>query len=96
MIAAAKRRAHVWVSGRVQGVYFRDATRESAERFGVAGWVRNLPDGRVEAVFEGDPGAVDRIVEFCRRGPRSARIERVVVEEEDFREEFRGFEVRYG
>ncbi|HDR72472.1 MAG TPA: acylphosphatase [Methanoculleus sp.] len=96
MVTAAKRRAHVWVSGRVQGVYFRDATRASAERSGVAGWVRNLPDGRVEAVFEGDPGAVDRMVEFCRSGPRSARVERVEVVEEDFRGELQGFEVRYG
>jgi acylphosphatase len=67
----------VVVSGRVQGVGFRAATRSKAEACGVSGWVRNRPDGSVEAAFEGDPAAVERLVGFCRSGPRLARVERV-------------------
>lgn len=72
-------RAHVFVSGRVQGVNFRAATSEQARAAGVAGWVRNLPDGRVEAVFEGTRAAVLRMLEWCRHGPRWAQIDNVEV-----------------
>jgi len=88
----AKRR-HVIAHGRVQGVFFRDATREQAQAAGVAGWVRNRPDGTVEAVFEGDPDAVERLVGFCRSGPGSARVDRLDVSDEDPRGES-GFAVR--
>ena len=67
-------RAHVLVSGRVQGVWFRESTRERAEQLGLTGWVRNLRDGRVEAVFEGEPEAVDAALDFCRTGPRLAHL----------------------
>jgi acylphosphatase len=70
-------RTHVVVSGRVQGVFFRDSIRRLAEQHGVAGWVRNTWDGTVEAVFEGEPDCVDRLVEFCREGPPGARVENV-------------------
>jgi acylphosphatase len=63
--------------GLVQGVFFRDSVRRLAEREGVSGWVWNRPDGAVEAVFEGDPEAVERLVQFCSRGPRGARVERM-------------------
>ena len=76
------RRARVVVHGLVQGVYFRDATRRLALRHGVCGWVRNNWDGTVEAVFEGDPEAVERLVEFCHNGPRDAVVERVEVRDE--------------
>jgi acylphosphatase len=62
------------VSGRVQGVWFRESCREEAALRGVAGWVRNLPDGRVEAVFEGDADAVDALVAWCHEGPPRARV----------------------
>ena len=75
-------RTHVVVSGRVQGVFFRDSIRRLAEQHGVAGWVRNTWDGTVEAVFEGEPDAVDRLVEFCREGPPGARVENVDVSTE--------------
>ena len=75
------------VHGRVQGVFFRDATREAAEARGVAGWVRNREDGTVEAAFEGEPAAVEEMVEFCRRGSESARVERVEEREEEPRGE---------
>ncbi|HWQ12587.1 MAG TPA: acylphosphatase [Roseiflexaceae bacterium] len=73
-------RAHVLISGRVQGVNFRAATRDQARAAGVAGWVRNLDDGRVEAVFEGPRLAVERLVSWCHRGPSSARVDRVEVQ----------------
>ena len=77
------KRVRVVVSGDVQGVGFRWYCREQAVRRGVAGLVRNLPDGRVEAVFEGDLAAVDAMVEWCRRGPSWARVEGVEVEDHE-------------
>src|ERR1041385_5889444 len=68
-LAAGVKRLHVWVSGTVQGVFFRESARAEAERRGVAGWVRNLPDGRVEAVFEGPAVEAEAMVDWCRRGP---------------------------
>ncbi len=76
-------RRRVIVSGRVQGVFFRDATRRRAEAAGVAGWVSNRLDGAVEAVFEGDPEAVEQLVAFCRRGPSRAEVASVDVSEEE-------------
>ena len=76
-------RRRIIVHGLVQGVFFRDSTRRLAERHGVAGWVRNNRDGTVEAVFEGEFEAVERLVDFCRRGPRGAVVERVEVYEEE-------------
>ena len=73
---------HVLVAGRVQGVWFRDTCCEQARNLGVAGWVRNLADGRVEALFEGAPGAVDRMVAWCHEGPSRARVDAVEVRSE--------------
>jgi acylphosphatase len=75
-------RKRVIVHGRVQGVFFRDATRRLAERHGVAGSVRNTTDGTVEAVFEGPPDAVEELVAFCEQGPRGAAVERIEIYEE--------------
>jgi acylphosphatase len=72
-------RAHVRVSGRVQGVYFRGETRDRASSRRVAGWIRNCPAGTVEAVFEGSREAVESMIEWCRRGPRGARVDGVDV-----------------
>jgi acylphosphatase len=83
----------VIVSGRVQGVFFRDTARRRAESAGVAGWVRNREDGAVEAVFEGEPEAVEELVEFCRRGPSRAEVASVEVTEEE-PEGLEGFQVR--
>jgi acylphosphatase len=74
---AERERRRVAVHGNVQGVFFRDSTREEAGRRGVAGWVANQPDGTVEAVFEGPAEAVAAMVDFCRAGPGHARVERV-------------------
>jgi acylphosphatase len=76
-------RRRVVVHGRVQGVFFRDTTRRRAAQRGVAGWVRNRPDGSVEALFEGEPEAVADMVRFAHEGPRGAVVERVEVIEED-------------
>jgi acylphosphatase len=86
-------RRRVIVRGRVQGVGFRYSVARAAQSRGVAGWVSNRPDGTVEAVFEGEPEAVDSLVRFCRDGPRSAAVDRVdVVDEEP--EGFSRFAVR--
>lgn len=87
------KRVHVHVTGKVQGVYFRDTTRKEAEKRGVRGWVRNLEDGRVEAVFEGEDDAVEAMVAFCHEGPERARVESVDVEDEE-PEGLDGFKVR--
>jgi acylphosphatase len=83
----------VVVRGRVQGVFFRDTVRNAADREGVAGWVRNNPDGTVEAVFEGDADAVERLVALSREGPPGARIQDVVVFDEP-PERILGFRIR--
>jgi len=79
--------------GRVQGVFFRDSTRQRAQAAGVAGWVANLPDGTVEAVFEGEPDAIETLVAWMGEGPRGAEVERVEINEEE-PEGLSGFEVR--
>ncbi len=75
-------RYRVLVSGRVQGVFFRDTCRTMAEQYGVSGWVRNRPDGRVEAVFEGPQDAVGALLEWARQGPRAAVVEDVSAQPE--------------
>jgi acylphosphatase len=85
-------RLHVIVYGFVQGVFFRDTVHRRAESANVAGWVRNNRDGTVEAVFEGEKDAVERLVAFCRDGPRGARVDRVDVTAEE-PEEVTGFYV---
>lgn len=86
-------RRRVIVSGHVQGVFFRETARRRALTHAVAGWIRNNPDGTVEAAFEGAEDAVERLVDFCREGPRGARVEWVdVVAEEP--EGLSGFDVR--
>ncbi len=76
------KRHHLWISGRVQGVFFRANTAKQARSLGLTGWVRNLPDGRVETVFEGDGPAVEAMLAWCRTGQPPARVDRVEVAEE--------------
>lgn len=80
--AHAERRMHVVIRGRVQGVWFREATRIEAERLGVCGWVRNRADGSVEAVFEGPAGAVRELEQWCHSGPPAARVVEVTADPE--------------
>jgi acylphosphatase len=86
-------RRRVIARGLVQGVFFRDSTRRLAQRHGVSGWVANRVDGAVEAVFEGEPEAVERLIAFSREGPRGAQVESVEVTEEE-PEGLSGFAVR--
>ena len=92
---SGKVRAHVIVEGLVQGVYFRANTKRVAEEHDVNGWVRNRPDGSVEAVFEGTREDVERVIAWCHRGPWGARVDDVKVEWEDYKGEFTGFTIRY-
>ena len=87
-------REHVFVSGTVQGVSFRANTRRKARTQGVDGWVKNLDDGRVEAVFEGPDAAVESMIEWCHEGPAAARVVDVEIREEE-PEGVRGFQIKY-
>jgi acylphosphatase len=84
----------VIISGEVQGVFFRDSTRQRARELGLAGWVRNRQDGRVEAVFQGQSQAVEKMVGWCHEGPPGARVTGVKVDEEHAEESFPGFSIR--
>ena len=88
-------RLHVWVEGLVQGVFFRDSTRQLAGRLGLAGWVKNLPDGRVEAVFQGTRESCERVLEFVRQGPPASRVEHVEFGWEDQEEDLTDYRIRY-
>ncbi len=86
--------AKVRISGRVQGVWFRQSTKEKAAGLGVTGWCRNCPDGSVEAVFQGKKEVVQDIIDWCHEGPKMARVDRVVVEWLDSVDEFSTLEIR--
>ena len=91
-----KVRAQIFVSGKVQGIFFRDNTRKRAEELGVYGWVRNLPDGRVEAVFEGEKEKVEEMIEWAKKGPEFAKVNGIEVEWQEYKGEFKNFEIRHG
>lgn len=95
MSDSKKTRAHVFVSGTVQGVYFRQNTKDVATRHNVTGWVRNLQDGRVEAVLEGNEVDVNEVIEWCHVGPQKAKVDDVNVKLEKYTGEFADFSVNY-
>lgn len=90
-----KVRAHVIVSGRVQGVYFRGKTRKKALEYGVTGWIHNLTDGRVEAVFEGEKEPVEKLIEFVKQGPSYAQVTDLKLQWQDYKGEFSDFRIIY-
>ncbi len=90
-----KIRAQAVITGRVQGVFFRKSTQETAAAHGVSGWVRNRPDGAVEAVFEGKRRDVETVLHWCRKGPPGARVDRVDASESDYTGEFSEFGISY-
>ena len=90
-----KARVHVYISGRVQGVFFRASTRDEAKRLGLTGWARNMPDGRVEAVFEGDEAVVDAMISWCKKGSPHSRVDDVEVVRDKYVGEFSDFGVRF-
>ena len=90
-----QQRVHLLVSGNVQGVFFRQALKVVAKKNNVSGWVRNLKDRRVEAVFEGDSNSISSVIEWTRVGPANSRVDNVDVSSEEFKNEFSTFEVLY-
>lgn len=89
-----KTRAHIFVSGRVQGVFFRRNIKNKAEKSGLTGWVKNLADGRVEAIFEGDLGRTEEMLKWLKRGPFLAKVENLEIIRENYEEEFTDFEIK--
>ena len=90
-----KIRVHLIIEGRVQGVWFRESTKRKALSLGVYGWVRNLPDGTVEVVAEGDEDKVRELVKWCHKGPPAAEVTNVREQEEEYIGEFSSFNVLY-
>ena len=90
-----QKRIHIFVTGRVQGVFFRQSTRVMAIKNHVNGWVRNLDDGRVEIVAEGETQNINNLVDWCKTGPANSRVDDFQSLEENFTDEFENFEVRY-
>ena len=89
------KRVHLLISGRVQGVYFRQGMMETAEKNNVLGWVRNLPDDRVEAILEGNDSNVDAVMEWAHFGPAGAVVDELKIFEENYTGEFQEFKIRY-
>lgn len=89
------KRIHVFVSGMVQGVFYRAFTRDNARALGLTGWVRNLGDGRVEAVFEGEEEKIEKMLALLKKGPPYAVVKNLEIEEEEYRGEFKSFGVLY-
>jgi len=90
-----KQRAHLKITGRVQGVGFRNSTRRQARKLGVNGWVKNLADGSVEIMVEGQKEDVEDLIKWAKNGPRLASVHGIDVDREDHRGEFEGFSIRY-
>lgn len=89
------KRFHVLISGRVQGIFFRARTKETADSLGLSGWVKNRPNGQVEAVFEGEVAALDKMLAWCRQGPALARVTDVDIREEPYAGTFDDFRILY-
>ncbi len=85
----------LFIKGRVQGVFFRQRTQEIARELGLTGSVKNLPDGRVEVVAQGSDDNLNKLVEFCRKGPRTAKVEEVKIMFEEAKTEFSSFDIAY-
>lgn len=88
-----KKRVRLFISGRVQGVYYRANTCEAARRLGLTGWARNLPDGRVEVLAEGEEEQINQLISWCHKGPPGAIVRNVEVHWEEYRGEFAGFAI---
>ena len=89
-----KKRTHLLVSGRVQGVFFRDSAHKKAKELGLTGWVKNLANGQVEAVFEGDEAASDEMIAWFRQGPAFAKVDDFKIIEDDYRGDFKDFGIK--
>lgn len=90
-----KARVHIIVKGLVQGIFFRVGAKEKARQLGITGWVRNLDSGKVEIVAEGEKKKLEELVEWCNKGPSSARIEEIKTEWQSCKAEFKNFDIRH-
>ncbi len=90
-----KRRARIFIQGRVQGVFFRQSAKIKARKIGVFGWIKNLPDGRIEAVFEGDKEKVEKMIEWSKKGTIIANVKALDIKEEKYKGEFNNFDLRF-
>ena len=90
-----KIRVHVIVSGRVQGVFFRQHTFKKAKELGIFGWVKNLEDGKVEAIFEGEKEKVEKMISWSKQGPASASVDDFEIEWQEYKGEFKNFKVKH-
>ena len=90
-----KVRCHIFVSGRVQGVFFRATTKEMAEIIGVTGWVRNTENGKVEVMVEGEKEKVEQLIKWLRKGPPLAKVEKLDIEWQQYKGEFEDFKIKY-
>ena len=90
---AEKARVHIFVSGRVQGVFFRLAAKKKADKLGLTGWVKNLADGKVEAVFEGDKDKIEEMLQWAKRGPFLAKVENLEIIRDDYTGGFTNFKI---
>ncbi len=90
-----KARAHLFIEGRVQGVFYRAFTREVAARLGLNGWVRNLFDGRVETLFEGNKEQIEQAIKACKKGPPGSLVSNIDFTWEEYSGEYKGFEIKY-
>jgi acylphosphatase len=90
-----KNRIHIFISGKVQGVFFRDSVLKLAEKLKVFGWIQNLENGIVEAVFEGDKDNVEKMVKYIRKGPLFAKVKEIDIDEQRYTGEFKDFQIKY-
>lgn len=95
IIMEDKIRARIFAEGIVQGVFFRENTRQKADELGILGWVRNLPDGRVEIVIEGEKQKVEKMIKWIEKGYKFAKVEKIDIKLEKFNGEFQNFKIRY-
>jgi acylphosphatase len=86
-------KVHIFISGRVQGVFFRQFTQKKAQELGLVGWVKNLADGRVEAVIEGDKEKIDKLLTYLKQGPPLSKVENVKIDYQKHQEEFKDFSI---
>jgi len=90
-----KKRAHLYIEGKVQGVFYRAFTCELAISLGLKGWVKNLPDGRVEVIFEGEQNKIQQAIASCYKGPPAANVTNIEIHWEEYKGEFSKFEIKY-
>jgi acylphosphatase len=90
-----KKNVHVFISGRVQGVWFRASTKQKAEELGLTGWVRNIKDGCVEAEFEGEDEKIKKMLEWCHHGPPLSKVQNVMTNNQKIKDSYKDFSIRY-